>query len=235
MATQIKQHIVTDGVYGVVDAEATAEARLVQSGSDYNMDFLGSSINRVFINDATTVPAPGQKYFGFGADRNTYMHITDLNLSNYNFDFSSGDGYSVDVWFKRTGEGDWATGSGTYYDGIWNYYWNHYLAFRGKNYTGNKIYGTGLSDYDIDMNRWYNVIMTHDNSDTSKHKVYINGDLHQTSTQANAGADKRFYIGNWDSSWACVGRVPICRLYNRPLTAEEVLQNYNSSKSRFTE
>ena len=46
-------------------------------------------------------------------------------------------------------------------------------------------------------------------------------------------APRRVYCGNWDSSWAMVGKFGCIRVYNRPLTAEEVLQNYNATKTRF--
>ena len=116
------------------------------------------------------------------------------------------------------------------------YYWNHYLAFRGQNYTGNKIYGTGLSDYDIEMDRYYNVSMTHNNSDGA-HKVYIDGDLQQSSTQSNptlsSGNIRRFYVGNWDTSWSCVGRISLIRVYNKVLSADEIEENFNATKTRF--
>jgi len=236
MSASANPDIVTDELFGVIDSQATERASLVSAGADYNMDLLGSSTNRVFINDATTVPSQSQDYFGFGADRNTYAQLTNSTLGSYDIDFNTVDGYSVDAWFMRTGYGTWATSGGTYYDGIWNYYWNHYLAFRGQNYTGNKIYGTGLSDYDIEMDRYYNVSMTHDNSDGA-HKIYIDGNLQQSSTQSNptlsSGNIRRFYIGNWDASWSCVGKIPLIRVYNRVLSTEEVTQNFNATKERF--
>ena len=231
-------NIVIDGLEGAIDAGSYHKVRPAQVSDDYYITLLGgASTQRCFINDATTIPSSDPASFGFGADANTYIQIPIADgtfpTDNGPFDFSSGAGYTVDVWFMRTGYGTWATGGGTYYDGIWNYYWNHYLAFRGQNYSGNKIYGTGLSDYTIEMDTWYNVIMTHNNSNTSQHRVYINGSLHQTSTQANAGSARRFYVGNWDAGWSMVGEIACIRVYNRPLTASEVTQNYNATKTRF--
>ena len=229
-------NIVIDGIVGAIDAGSYNKVRPVQVSDDYYMNMLGgASTQRCFINDATTIPSSSPASFGFGADRNTYVQIPIADgtfpTDSGPFDFSSGAGYSVDVWFMRSGYGTWQSGT-TYYEGIWNYYWNHYLAFRGSN-IGNFIYGTGLSNYSISMDRWYNVTMTHDNSNTSQHKVYIDGSLHQTSTQANAGSARRFFVGNWDSSWAMVGELACIRVYNKPLTANEVTQNYNATKSRF--
>ena len=75
--------------------------------------------------------------------------------------------------------------------------------------------------------------MTHDNTNTSQHKIYINNNLEQTSTVGNAGSARRFFVGNWDSNWSMVGNVPIIRVYNRPLTSSEVTKNWNSTKNRF--
>lgn len=234
MSASANPDIVTDELFGVIDSQATERASLVSAGADYNMDLLGSSTNRVFINDATTVPSQSQDYFGFGADSNTYAKLTNSTLGSYDIDFNTVDGYSVDAWFMRTGYGTWATSGGTYYDGIWNYYWNHYLAFRGQHSTGNKIYGTGLSSYTIDMNRWYNVVMTHDNNIASNmHKVYIDNNLQQTSTVSHPSSARRFYVGNWDAGWSMVGGIGCIRIYKKVLTAAEVTQNYNATKSRF--
>ena len=78
--------------------------------------------------------------------------------------------------------------------------------------------------------------MTHNNSDGA-HKVYIDGDLQQSLTQSNptlsSGNIRRFYIGNFDTSWSCVGCIPLIRVYNRALSAEETAQNFNSTKERF--
>ena len=229
-------NIVRNGLVGVIDGGAYNRMNPETVSDDFYFSLLeGSPAQRCFVNDATTVPSTAPYDFGFGTDRNTYIQIPIADgtfpTDSGPFDFSAGDGYTVDIWFMRTGYGTWQSGT-TFYEGIWNYYWNHYLAFRGSN-IGNFIYGTGLSNYSISMDTWYNVSTTHDNSNTSQHKVYINGSLHQTSTQANAGSTRRFFVGNWDASWAMVGKIGCIRVYNRPLTAEEVLQNYNATKTRF--
>ena len=231
-------HIITDGLKGVIDGGSWGRVNPTQVSDDYYMDLLeGASTQRCFVNDATTTPSTSPYSFGFGADRNTYIQIPAADgtfpANDGPFDFSIGEGYTVDVWVMRTAFGTWQSGGTTNYDGIWNYYWNHHLEFSG-NHTGvNQIRGTGLSGFNINMNTWYNVIMTHDNTNTSQHKVYINNNLEQTSTVGNAGSARRFFVGNWDSNWSMVGNIPIIRVYNRPLTSSEVTKNWNSTKNRF--
>ena len=236
MATKGGVNIITNGLVGQIDASNMANYQFGIPSS--NEGFLSPDHEgREFSVETDVVTS--SLYFQFGADRNTRIQISGTNgdfaSTTGPFDLPNFDGYTVEVVFMRTGFGTWQSGT-TNYDGIWNYYWNHYLAFRGQNYTGNKIYGTGLSDYDIDMDRYYNVSMTHDNSDGA-HKVYINGNLQQSSTQSNptlsSGNIRRFYVGNWDTSWSCVGRIPLIRVYNKVLSADEIEENFNATKTRF--
>ena len=231
-------NIITDGLVGQIDASNMANYQFGVPAS--NEGFLSPDHeDRAFQIETDVVTTP--QYFQFGADRYTRIQISgadgDFASTTGPFDLPGYDGYTIEVVFKRTGYGTWTTAGGTNYDGIWNYYWNHYLAFRGQNYTGNKIYGTGLSDYDIEMNRYYNVSMTHDNSNGA-HKVYIDGNLQQSTVQPNptlsSGNIRRFYVGNWDGSWSCVGCIPIIRVYSKALSAEEVTQNFNATKVRFS-
>ena len=230
--------IVDDGLEGAIDGGSWDRMNGTQTGSNYYVGLLeGTPAQRCFVDGDTTIPSTTPYNFGFGADRNTHIQIPDADgafpANDGPFDFSAGAGYTVDVWVMRTAFGTWQSGGTTNYDGIWNYYWNHSLSFSGAHTGVNKIQGTGLSGFSISMNTWYNVIMTHDNTNTSQHKVYINNNLEQTSTVGNAGSARRFFVGNWDSNWSMVGNVPIIRVYNRPLTSSEVTKNWNSTKNRF--
>ncbi len=240
MGTKGGPNIVLDGLVGAIDAGSLDRNDLFQVSDDFKFRLMmGSPSQFCFINDATTISTESPFELGFGADRNTYTQIPIADgtfpTDNGPFDFSAGDGYSVNVWVMRTGFGTWQSGD-TNYDGIWNYYWNHNLYFSGAHTGQNYIAGTGLSAYNIDMNRYYNVIMTHDNSGGA-HKVYIDGSLQQSSTQSNptlsSGNIRRFFVGNWDTSWSCVGCIPLIRVYNRALTAAEVNKNFKGTKVRF--
>ena len=238
MATKGGVNIITNGLVGQIDASNIANYQFGIPSS--NEGFLSPDHEgREFSVETDVVTS--SLYFQFGADRNTRIQISGTNgdfaSTTGPFDLPNFDGYTIEVIFKRTGFGTWQSGT-TNYDGIWNYYWNHYLAFSGNHTGENYVWGTGLTagNYPIDMDRYYNVIMTHDNSDGA-HKVYVNGNLQQSSTQSNptlsSGNIRRFYIGNFDTSWSCVGCIPLIRVYNRALSAEETAQNFNSTKERF--
>ena len=234
MSASANPDIVTDGLHGEIDANAYERSN-PSSGSAYYLNFLGgASAQRCYAGNAVPRPSSLPRSYEFGSSRSTYLQIPDTSGTFGNsFDFDTDDGYSVDVWVKRTGYGTWTSGT-TNYDGIWNYYWVHNLHFSGAHTSVNQIRGTGLSGYNISMDTWYNVVTTHDNSASSNnHNVYIDNSVAQTSQIGNASSTRRFYVGNWDSSWAMVGEVAVIRVYNKALTAKEIAQNYNATKSRF--
>lgn len=87
------------------------------------------------------------------------------------------------------------------------------------------------------VNTWYNVTLTYDGSTVIQ---YVDGSsqstLSYTGTPASGGLGNR--IGRrWDSVPSQVdfidGQIPLVYIYNRALTASEVLTNYNSTASRF--
>ena len=84
----------------------------------------------------------------------------------------------------------------------------------------------------------YHWIITVDTSlGSNKVKIYVNGSLYaqgNPSSTLNAGADVA-YIGRKGtiSGEYFDGEIPLVRVYNKVLTASEVLQNYNATKTRF--
>ena len=222
--------ITTDRLYFSIDAGNLVS---FENGSTVAYSLKGSV-------DSTIAGATYNDYSGgswvFGSNRNTYLKAGG---NPGPFDFPGWDGYTVSIWVKRTAFGTWQSGGTTNYDGIWNYYWNHSLSFSGAHTGVNQIQGTGISGgYDIEMDTWYNVIMTHDNAlSVGNHKVYINGKLEYTANVNNAtnsgGNPRQFFIGNWDSGWSMVGEIGTLQVYDRHLTETEAVNNYNAQRNRF--
>ena len=81
---------------------------------------------------------------------------------------------------------------------------------------------------------WYNVALTY-NSFTNSSSLYIQGVLDTTGTAANPSTQ----VGAWNigatSSTAgpVNGQISNFSIYNRALTAQEIQQNYNATKSRY--
>ena len=71
--------------------------------------------------------------------------------------------------------------------------------------------------------------------DGSTIKLYENGVLYTTNTQTinPAANNTNVYIGRDASSQRFPGEIPVAKIYNRTLSAEEVANNYNVLKKRF--
>ena len=89
----------------------------------------------------------------------------------------------------------------------------------------------------IQKNRWYHAVAT---SNAGVGRIYLDGKLsagnasmHSVTTNGNSP----FSIGNAYSGGSPVqflnGSISFARVYNRALTASEVLQNYNATRGRY--
>ena len=121
-------------------------------------------------------------------------------------------------------------------------------------YSSNRIYveynnGGGLSGYrldtgDLTVDEWGEITVVFDASESTaadKVKMYINGKYlafsATPSTFVSTAADlDPFYLGtdNKYSIYDWQGYIGPTMVYNRSLTAAEVLQNYNATKGRFS-
>jgi hypothetical protein len=68
-------------------------------------------------------------------------------------------------------------------------------------------------------------------------EIYLDGNLNVSGTGKNRTIDvaDEAYIGRFQITGSAyhIGRVSLLHLYNRALTAQEVLQNYNATKKRY--
>ncbi len=83
--------------------------------------------------------------------------------------------------------------------------------------------------------QWHNVVGTYDKENL---KIYVDGVLKTTSNSFTSdilySGDLTFLIGfHAESTTYFEGKIANTLLYSRALTDSEVLQNYNSTKSRF--
>ena len=79
-------------------------------------------------------------------------------------------------------------------------------------------------------NTWYQAVYTRTTSPGISNILYINGISRSTNTSSNPNAPAgSTLIGHS----AFNGNISIARIYNRALTATEVLQNYNATKGRY--
>ena len=98
-------------------------------------------------------------------------------------------------------------------------------------FTSNTWYWT--NEYAIAQNNWYHAVGTYDGSNV---KLYVNGVLQLTTasttvpTRSNLGI---ILMRRWDAGDYFGGHLSTVKIYNRALSASEILQNYNATKGRF--
>jgi hypothetical protein len=97
---------------------------------------------------------------------------------------------------------------------------------------GTSVYGTPPDSLD---NKWIHVVGIYNSFFNS---IYINGEFKASGStiSGNTTTTGTFYIGRSDAVGSVnygKGRGATYRIYNRALSAQEVAQNFNATKSRF--
>ena len=89
------------------------------------------------------------------------------------------------------------------------------------------------TDNSFNLNTWYQVIFTYNYSNNIG-IVYINGvqNISDVFTPF-VGTNSTIQLGALSSNFNWYGNIAVNRFYNRALSAQEVLQNYNANKNRF--
>ena len=214
--------IVTDGLAFAVDAGNLVS---YESGSTTTYSLTGSD-SGTLINGVAYSSNNGGYWDFDGSD--------DYILTNF------GDGLnpttqdlSYGIWVKPDAtqtamfmmQSNWG-GSHRFYVG----------SISGK--LGWGIQGRGWNANDTDLSfvngEWYyiNIIF----SGTTV-KLYANGVLKATDTISSYVFDNNLGIGSgqpYNSGYPWNGGIAACRVYDKALTAEEVMQNYSAGKGRFS-
>ena len=142
-----------------------------------------------------------------------------------------------------------------------NQAWNSVIYHIGSNrgigfHTNGNVFvggngGGGAHHYfdssGITAGTWTHIVGVYENndiinSDYGSARLYVNGVLTSGATPVDVGdngstTNGELRIGQWatgNNNEMLTGRIAIVRLYNRALSADEVVQNYNAEKVRFT-
>jgi hypothetical protein len=232
MAIEYNAHIVQDGL--VLCLDAASKASYPGTGTLWN-DLAGSS-NGTLINDATFSGANEGVIVFDGTD--DYVDCGDST----SLEFSSGESFTLSVWFKGTsargallGKG-YDTGS---QDRPWYLLWcnnsssghvNLYLRSVGGGsfYTSNS---TKIND-----NEWHNIVGVYDASAatiTTYTDAVAGTPVGSVSAQAYGTNSSPFVVGKHNNE-EINGSVGLVHVYNKALSAAEILQNYNVAIRRYT-
>ena len=161
--------------------------------------------------------------------------------SSYNATTAGLNGYhSVEMWVYADSDGASDKGLFRCNNGGRGKYL-HYNK-RGSRFHLGWFYIDTSGTSTIAANTWYQVVFMFDTDD--RQKIYVNGNLDREGSVFSNNpylVDGKFFnggtasiqIGYYESGRRFKGKMPIVRVYNRALSASEVLQNYNATKGRF--
>jgi len=205
-------------------------------------DLSGNSHTGTLFN-SPSFSSGNPSYFSFDYS-NDYATVAGMSSVSYS------SGITTDVWYYNGG------GTGAY-RGVVN---NGDSGFRfggfdirlgREDYFGGGNNGTRLnsrftcSTEDLansdslsmyaNVNEWHNYVSTYDNTTIRVYKdgVLFDSKTHGTGgTLVDTGNSTTIGLSNGTSEYLD-GRLATVKIFNRPLTAAEVLQNYNALKGRF--
>ena len=214
--------IVTDGL--VLNLDAGFTPSYPRSGTTWSD--VGGTNNGTLINGPTFNSEDGGSIVFDGVD--DYIALSKVTS------FGSETPHTYSAWIRVTSFGNpyrWIIDNGANTQGSSLVLTNTKLTYFFEG--GRQLIS---SNSNLVANTWYNVTVVYDSLAAS---FYINGTFDSTKTVGSYfnAATINGSVGVWNSSITTthffVGRIPIAQIYNRALTASEVLQNYNAQKGRF--
>jgi hypothetical protein len=241
MAFHYSPNIVTDGLVLYLDA---ANTRSYISGSTIWYDLTRNQLDGNLVNGPTFFTTNNGYIRCDGTD--DYIEVLDNSL----LDFGSNN-FTVEYWFRKL-----STSVGVGNDNIWGVNkWNTgaspgtnewALSIGSTNVdsysffvvVGTTQYNTGISVEQLSINTWYQLIGMRSGSTLN---TFLNGELKQNVSPSgftsstvinNVGRNLRINNSAVNSFYTRADNA-IVRIYNRSLSGEEILQNYNTTKTRF--
>ena len=222
MATKYSPKTVTNGL--VLSLDAANNKSYPRSGTTWT-DLSGNSNNGTLTN-GPTFSAGNQGSIVFDGT-NDYVDVGNKTIT-------LNSGFTVDTWIKLNSNNRQQGFFGI--NSYPSYITDFYMDTDNKMRFEFGISGTVPNVYSyqaFNTTSWYNVVGTVTNSLIS---LYING-IFENSTGISFTITQisgNISIGSYNASSLCSSaNISSNKLYNRTLTASEVLQNYNATKSRF--
>lgn len=202
-------------------------------------------------NDGNLVNGPS-----YNSNNNGSIYFDGTNnfsLSLYNNNDLDGDpNFAVEMWIKRTGtinsNGYWGLGGDTISKGINGYTWPGQTNKIGIDLWGNTTFHCG-QDYPLD--KWVHITWVKFAPTFSTNTIYIYvNNIRYDSTdflvqRGNSGvtpslnvsdSTRGFVIGRVGSTtnnYYAQGEIGSAKVYNRALSATEIKQNFEATRSRY--
>lgn len=214
------------------EAGDAVDATAFQTWAEDNTDYSGT------VNGATQQQSGGVTDIRRGSSSSRYNFDGTANIETFNHGLSS---HSISCWFRTdtlnyNDGGDNALIFG-YYDGGGAKY--TIINMNGSNFNCRIDGGGGgagsyklIGSSSVNTNQWYHAVLTY-NSSTSAAEAYLNGSsVGSISYLLDIVFDTgSYYIGgNPVNGTNFNGQIDDCRIYNKPLSQDEVEQIYANTK-----
>ena len=219
MAFHYSPKIVTDGLVLALDAANTKS--YPGTGTNWT-DLSGNGNHGTLVNGPTFNSNGGITFDG----TNDIVDVPTLTLTG---DFSITQTMNLTSTYNGPMPigGGLSSGGSTYKGYIWFANWANQVRFKVNGETGPNF--SYSSTNWVNQNIFYTVTR---NGSTAK--LYINGvEEGEGSISTNNFSIRTIGASYNYSAYSCDGTIYSTKIYNRALSAEEVLQNYNATKSRF--
>ena len=172
----------------------------------------------------------------------TTSGMYDSSTITPSFEFNGTKGIYIDVFKTQTGVNQYtwnlwvkSPSSVSSYDMILSTDYSYlYLSFFGSQITFDSNI-TGVDRFfDHAASTWYHLVVCVDGVANTT-KCYVNATEEHSDIAADTLDGHRLFLGQWynGSHRLTNGNIGPVQIYNRALTASEVLQNYNAQKERF--
>ena len=224
MALHHNPRIVTDGLYAVYDA---ADTNSYVSGSTTWYDLVGGN-NATLNNGAVHTDNNNGTFLFDGTDDNA--SAGNINLGNNG---------AISIWFKFNALPTSAGG------GLLLGAYTQYILYSNNNTALDQLYHFMYYDNtsesisyveaghisNIQVGKWYNSLVTFNSA--GGFQAYVDGAQTVNTTVSNFSSWRNDFGGINISGYRSETETGLVHFYNKHLTAQEVLQNYNATKTRF--
>ena len=219
IAAETGNNIVTNGLVFYIDPaykiSTTPSNDTVKSFNIVNTAQSGSLTTSGMYDSSTITPS-------FAFDGSNAIYIDEFKTQ------TGVNQYTWNLWVK-------SPSSVSSYDLIMSTDYSYlYLSFFGTQITFDSNV-TGVDRFfDHTASTWYNLVVCVDGVANTT-KCYVNATEEHSDIAADTLDGHRLFLGQWynGSHRLTNGNMGPVQIYNRALSAKEVLQNYNAQKERF--
>jgi hypothetical protein len=227
----LKEPQIQTGTYPTKYASNTSTANTLTSGGGL-LDISGNNYNIDLTSTALAFDSGGY-YFNANAQGAITTPVANSILDNL-----SNNSHTYECWFKLLGTppglyGGYFFGRQGYHSGIYHGKSNPNVIEATTWY--NDVTATGLTAT-LSLNVWYHGVFVTDVENAMRY-LYVNNVLRDSATLTKQlrqyASTTPYYIGAASTDYASNSIVSSAKAYNRPLTAAEVLQNFNATRKTY--